>query len=222
MSARHLRASSVGQPGWFFQAYLASAFGIICLLGTSLASAQAPSEDEGLQLEVEIAPEARLQQNEEQPAEPEPEPVPVADEIETLKQQLLELNRDLLILEEELLYPASNQIAIYLSVDVGEYFQLDSVKVHIDDQLVASELYTEHQVDALLRGGVQRLYVGNLKSGEHNLTAFFIGIGPEGREFKRAADVVIDKQTSGKVYELKVIDSTPKQQPVFSIKEWQL
>lgn len=183
--------------------------------------AQDPLPQEGIELEVEIAPEAQIQAEEPEP-EPEPEPAPVADEIETLKQQLLTLNRDLLILEEELLYPANNQIALYLSVDVGEYFQLDSVKVHIDDQLIASELYTEHQIDALLRGGVQRLYVGNLKTGEHNLTAFFIGIGPEGREYKRAAEVIIDKQTSGKVYELKIIDSTSKQQPEFSIKEWQL
>ncbi len=193
----------------------------LSVLSTVMAPLSHAQEDTGVQLEVEIAPEAQLEARPE-PAQPEPEPAPVADEIETLKQQLLNLNRDLLILEEELLYPANNQIALYLSMDVGEYFQLDSVKVHIDDQLVASELYTEHQVDALFRGGVQRLYVGNLKSGDHNLTAFFIGIGPEGREYKRAVAVDIDKQTSGKVYELKIIDSTAKQQPEFSVKEWQL
>lgn len=198
-------------------ARLAFAFGVLASL---MASASHAQTDDGVQLEVEIAPEAQIEQA--APAEPEPEPEPVADEIETLKQQLLTLNRDLLILEEELLYPANNQIALYLSIDVGEYFQLDSVKVMIDDQLVASELYTEHQIDALLRGGVQRLYVGNLKTGDHELTAFFIGIGPEGREYKRAASVAIDKQTSGKVYELKIIDSSSKQQPEFSVKEWQL
>ncbi|WP_317932536.1 hypothetical protein [Halioxenophilus sp. WMMB6] len=149
-------------------------------------------------------------------------PAPVSDEIESLKQELLGLNRDLLILEEELLYPANSQLALYLSMDVGEFFQLDSVRVQLDDQMIVSELYTPHQIDALFRGGVQRLYLGNLKTGEHTLTAFFIGIGPEGREYKRAAEVTINKQTSGKVYELKIVDSTAKLQPVFEIKEWQL
>ncbi|GAB2189865.1 hypothetical protein MAH1_14730 [Sessilibacter sp. MAH1] len=147
---------------------------------------------------------------------------PVSEQIEDLKKQVLSLNRDLLILEEELLYPANSQVAVYLSMDIGEFFELDAVKVHIDDKLVASELYTDHQVDALFRGGVQRLYLGNLKTGEHRLTAFFTGIGPEGREYKRAAEVTINKETEGKVYELKIIDSTAKLQPVFEIKEWQL
>ncbi|GAA6169060.1 AraC family transcriptional regulator [Sessilibacter corallicola] len=146
----------------------------------------------------------------------------VSDQIEDLKKQVLSLNRDLLILEEELLYPANSQVAVYLSMDVGEFFELDAVKVHIDDKLVASELYTEHQVDALFRGGVQRLYLGNLKTGDHRLTAFFTGIGPQGREYKRAAEVSINKETEGKVYELKIVDSTVKLQPVFEIKEWQL
>ena len=146
----------------------------------------------------------------------------ISDEIEDLKQELLELNRDLFILEEELLYPANSQLALYLSMDVGEFFQLDSVKVQLDDKLIVSELYTDHQVDALFRGGVQRLYLGNLKTGEHTLTAFFIGIGPNEREYKRAAEIVIDKGTSGKVYELKIKDSTAKLQPVFEIKEWLL
>lgn len=146
----------------------------------------------------------------------------VGDDIENLKQELLELNRDLLILEEELLYPANSQLALYLSMDVGEFFRLDSVEVKLDGELIASQLYTDHQVDALYRGGVQRLYLGNLKTGEHTLTAFFVGIGPQEREYKRAVEISIDKQTSGKVYELKIVDSTAKLQPVFEIKEWQL
>ncbi|GLS27108.1 AraC family transcriptional regulator [Marinibactrum halimedae] len=142
--------------------------------------------------------------------------------IEDLKKEVLKLNRDLLILEEELLYPASSQLALYLSMDVGEYFELNSVKVHLDDKLVASELYTPHQTDALYRGGVQQLYLGNLKTGDHTLSAFFVGIGPEGREYKRAASVTINKETTGKVYELRIIDSGAKLQPLFDIKEWQL
>src|SRR5690606_25643556 len=68
---------------------------------------------------------------------------PTALQLESLKESVLTLNRDLLILEEELLYPASSQVAVYVSMDIGQYFDLDAIKLEINNQLVASELYTE-------------------------------------------------------------------------------
>jgi len=173
---------------------------------------------------------ARADEKTEQPAAAKPVAAPTApvadpaaplgDQVETLKQAVLDLNRDLLILEEELLFPANTQIAIFLSMDVGEFFQLDSVKVTIDNTLVASHLYTPQQADALFRGGVQRLFVGNLKSGKHEVTAVFTGIGPAGRDYKRGATITVDKTLEPKMLEMRVVDSTVKLQPVFDIKEW--
>jgi len=142
--------------------------------------------------------------------------------VESLKEAVLDLNRDLLILEEELLYPANTQIAVFVSMDVGEFFQLDAVELKIDDELVASSLYTPQQADALFRGGIQRLFVGNLKSGSHVVTAFFTGIGPEGREYKRGATMVVEKKLAPKMLELRITDSTRKLQPTFDIKEWEI
>ncbi len=147
---------------------------------------------------------------------------PLSDEIENLKKAALELNRDLLILEEELLFPANTQVTVFLSMDVGEFFRLDAVKLHIDDKLVSSHLYTPRQNDALSRGGIQRLYIGNLKNGEHELTAFFTGIGPDDREYKRGATVTIEKDDNPKMLELRIMDSTANMQPEFDFKEWQL
>jgi hypothetical protein len=156
-----------------------------------------------------------------QPADVDAE-TPLAEQVESLKETVLRLNRDLLILEEELLYPASTQLVVYLSMDVGEFFQLDSVKLKIDDQLVSSQLYSARQVNALYRGGVQRLYIGNVKTGPHEVTAFFTGKGPADRDYKRAATLTIDKNLDAKVLELKIVDSTAKMQPEFTVKEWQL
>lgn len=147
---------------------------------------------------------------------------PLTQQVEDLKQAVLNLNRDLLILEEELLFPANTQIALFLSMDVGEFFDLDSVEVKIDDDLVASHLYTPQQAQALYRGGVQRLYVGNLRNGNHEITAFFVGKGPEGRDYKRGATITINKELDPKMLELRIVDSTQKLQPVFDIKEWEL
>ena len=85
----------------------------------------------------------------------------------------MELNRDLMLLEEDLLFPASTQLAVYVSLDVGHYFALDSVKLTIDGQMVSSYLYTPKQISALARGGVQRLYLGNLKPVAMKLPRFY-------------------------------------------------
>lgn len=144
-----------------------------------------------------------------------------AASVESLKESVLTLNRDLLILEEELLYPASSQVAVYVSMDLGTFFALDAIKLEINNKLVASELYTDKQTKALFRGGVQRLYVGNLKAGEHEISAFFTGRGPQ-QDYKRGAKILITKAQEPVVLELRIVDSTAQLQPVFDIKQWQM
>lgn len=141
--------------------------------------------------------------------------------VQTLKKEVLEINRDLYVLEEELLFPANTQIAIFVSVDVGDFFDLDSVQLKLDDKVVANYLYTKREVDALHRGGVQQLYIGNVTSGEHELVAIFVGKGPNGRDYRRGADMVVEKGLGAKYLELKITDRTIKKQPEFVIKEWQ-
>lgn len=138
------------------------------------------------------------------------------DELEAVKQALVTLKRDLVILEEDLLFPASSQVAVFLSLDVGEFFQLDAVTLELDGQSVSHHLYTERQVDALMRGGVQKLYLGNVREGRHRLTAFFTGRGPGGRDYRRAASVEFDKSFEPTYIELAIRDSESKYQPEFT------
>lgn len=142
------------------------------------------------------------------------------EDIQAIKQQALELNRDLFILEEELLYPADSQVSVFLSLDVGEFFKLDAVKLSIDGEVVTNYLYTDRQFSALQRGGVHRLFLGNLKSGEHELVAVFTGFGPQGRDFRRGTQLVFDKLSGAKHLELKIVDSTASRQPDFVVREW--
>lgn len=153
----------------------------------------------------------------ETPKKPE---ASLSDQVADLKQQMIELNRDLFILEEDLLFPASTQVAVYVSLDVGEYFALDSVQLVIDDQKVSAYLYTQKEVAALKRGGIQRLYVGNLKLGEHKITALFTGVGPQKRTYKRGANYTLKKTTEPSMVELHISDSQSKNQPEFTIREW--
>ena len=143
------------------------------------------------------------------------------DRIQDVKGEVIRLNRDLMVLEEELLFPANTQIALFVSMDVGKLFLLDSVKVKLDDKDVTNYLYTPSEVQALHRGGVQRVYVGNLKAGQHQIVAFFTGQGPHDRDYKRGATVKFEKGTEPKYIELQIKDSTGKLQPEFEVKIWQ-
>jgi hypothetical protein len=149
-----------------------------------------------------------------------PQPKDIDDDLQALKKEVMQLNKQLFILEEELLYPSSTQLAVFLSLDVGKFFTLDSVELRIDDKVVTNYLYTKRELEALARGGVQRLYLGNLHTGEHELTAVFVGVGPNQRDYQRATSMKFKKGKEVKYLELKIADIEQKQQPEFQVKEW--
>jgi len=142
-------------------------------------------------------------------------------EVQGLKKDVVDLNRELFVLEEELLFPANTQVAVFLSMDVGDFFGLDAVQLKLDQKEVINYLYTPREVEALLKGGVQRLYLGNLKVGRHELVAFFTGKGPNDRDYRRGASLRFEKGIGAKYLELKINDRQRKQQPEFEIKDWE-
>ena len=143
------------------------------------------------------------------------------ENVQNLKKEVLDLNRDLFLLEEELLFPANSQVAFFISMDVGEYFELDSVNLKIDGKEVSNYLYTEREVGALVRGGVHRMHMANLKTGDHELIAVFTGAGPHTRNYRRGATLTFNKGIGAKYLELEITDRVKKQQPEFVIKEWE-
>jgi hypothetical protein len=161
------------------------------------------------------------------PAVADDVPEPAADrsaldaEVQALRRDVIDLNRDLFMLEEDLLFPASTQIAVFVSMDIGTFFALDSVQVKIDDKEVANYLYTERELDALKRGGVHRLWLGNLKAGEHEFVAYFTGQGPHERDYKRGATLAVEKGVGAKYVELKISDRVSKLQPEFVVRVWE-
>jgi hypothetical protein len=142
-------------------------------------------------------------------------------EVQGLKKDVVDLNRELFVLEEELLFPANTQVAVFVSMDVGDFFALDSVTLKIDQKEVINYLYTPREVEALLKGGVHRLYLGNLKVGKHELVAFFSGKGPNDRDYKRGATLKFEKGIGAKYLELKINDKQRRLQPEFEIKDWE-
>ena len=153
-------------------------------------------------------------------------PAPSADQaaldarVQTLKAEVIRLNRDLLVLEEELLFPAGTQVAVFISMDVGRLFDLESVQIKLDDKVISQHLYTPLEVQALHRGGVQRVFVGNLRAGTHAIDAFFTGRGPHERDYKRGTTLKFEKGTEPRYIELRIKDVLAKLQPEFEVKVW--
>jgi hypothetical protein len=160
-------------------------------------------------------------------AQAEEAPAPAAErsaldaEVQELRREVVDLNRDLFMLEEDLLFPASTQIAVFVSMDVGTFFALDSVQIKVDDKEVANYLYTEREVEALRRGGVHRIWLGNLKAGEHEVVAFFTGQGTHERDYRRGATLTVEKGVGAKYVELKISDRLRKLQPEFVVRVWE-
>jgi hypothetical protein len=142
-------------------------------------------------------------------------------DIEALKKEVLSLNRDLFILEEDLLFPSNTQFSVFLSMNAGALFSLDSIQLKIDDKNIANHLYTERELAALKRGGVQRLYIGNLPTGEHEVILIFTGVGPKGRDYRLGETVVIEKTTEPQFVEFMIADDTGKEQPQFDVRVWE-
>jgi hypothetical protein len=141
--------------------------------------------------------------------------------IQKLKEDVIDLNTQIFRLQEELLYPEDSSVVVFLSVEGGNYFALDSVKLMVGDTMVTSYLYTDREVTALKKGGIQRLYMGNIKAGEHQLAAVFTGKGSQGQDYKRAETITLNKQNGAAFIKLVVRDDPAKKQPEFVYETWQ-
>jgi len=147
------------------------------------------------------------------------EPSPAA-QAEALKQQVIELNRELYNFEQKLLHPVDTQISIFLALAPETRFSLDSIELSLDSTLISSYLYQDKELSALRKGGIQRLYVGSLADGKHKLTARFNGQGANSRYFKRKKAMKFAKKQSAKFIQLIVTEDKRTGEPLFKVKQW--
>lgn len=143
----------------------------------------------------------------------------VAGRAEALKKQVIEVNRELSRLEAETLAPVDTQIVVFLAVDEGLSFSLDSVELTLNDTLATRYLYSDREREALSRGGVQRLYMGALPEGNHEVQAVFNGRVGEDRYFRKAESLRFSKQAGARYLELRVKrNPADPRQPKFAIQ----
>lgn len=129
----------------------------------------------------------------------------IDDQVQTLKKEVIEINNELSLLEEKLLFPSTTQIAVFVSLEAGPDFRLDSLELKVDDQVVAQYIYTFRELEALLNGGVQRLHTGNLPTGNHRVAAVIRGKSAGGDPFEQTGDVAVSKDVDPKFVEMRII-----------------
>jgi len=91
------------------------------------------------------------------------------EQVQEVKSDVLSIAAELGRLEEKLLYPSNTQVAVFIALAEADAMRLDAVQVQIDGQPVARYIYSFKELDALRKGGVQRIYAGNVTTGEHRI-----------------------------------------------------
>jgi hypothetical protein len=126
------------------------------------------------------------------------------EQVQEIKSDVLGIAAELNQLEEKLLYPSNTQVAVFVSLDGGETFRLDSVEIQLDGTPVAHHLYTFKELEALQNGGVQRIYTGNVRSGGHDLQVSVIGKTGGGADFKKSEHFTVNKDVGPRIVEISL------------------
>lgn len=121
------------------------------------------------------------------------------EQIQEIKSDSLRMSAELSQLEEKLLYPSGTQVAIFVELAKGDTMRLDAVRLQIDGQLVAHYIYSAKELQALRKGGVQRIYVGNVATGDHKLDVLVDGKLEGGADFSRTGQFTFRKEVKPKM-----------------------
>ena len=106
-------------------------------------------------------------------------------QVQEIKSDVLSIASELSNLEERLLYPSNTQVAVFVAIEDDDDFRLDAVKIEIDGELATHHIYSYKELEALQKGGVQRIYTGNVPTGDHQLSVTMIGKLKNGTEFNK-------------------------------------
>lgn len=142
----------------------------------------------------------------------------IDDQVQTLKKEVIEINNELSLLEEKLLFPSTTQISVFVSLEAEPDFRLDSLELKVDGQVVAQYIYTFRELDALRKGGVQRLHTGNLPTGNHRIAAVIRGKTAGGDPFEQAGDTAVNKDVDPRFVEMRIIAAGGA--PRITFRDW--
>ena len=131
------------------------------------------------------------------------------EQVQEIKSDVLRIAAELSQLEETLLYPSNTQVSVFVSLADDETSRLDSVQIQIDGELVTHHIYSFKELEALQKGGVQRIYTGNLRTGEHRLGVSFSGKLASGEDFSGTESFSFNKDVEPKLVGITLFADGP-------------
>jgi hypothetical protein len=141
------------------------------------------------------------------------------EQVQEIKSDVLSISEELSRLEEKLLYPSGTQVAIFVALAEGDPMRLDAVRLQVDGQLVAHYIYSSKELEALRKGGVQRIYVGNVATGDHQLEVLVDGKLEGGADFSRTDHFAFRKEAKPKLVGLTLAGPNSGNTPI-ALGEW--
>src|SRR6266567_2869113 len=141
------------------------------------------------------------------------------EQIQEIKSDSLRMAAELSQLEEKLLYPSGTQVAIFVELAKSDTMRLDAVRLQIDGQLVAHYIYSAKELQALRKGGVQRIYVGNVATGDHKLDVLVDGKLEDGADFSRTGQFTFRKEVKPRLVGLTLAGPRSGNTPI-ALGEW--
>ena len=136
------------------------------------------------------------------------------EQVQEIKSDVLEIGAELGRLEEKLLYPSNTQVAVFVALAPQDVSRFDAVRIQIDGQAVAHYIYSFKELDALRRGGVQRLYVGNLPTGDHKIDVQVDGKAQGGADFSHTGQFTFSKGVEPKLVGLTLAGPESGRAPI--------
>jgi len=136
------------------------------------------------------------------------------EQTQEIKADVLSIAAELQRLEEKLLYPSDTQVAVFVALAGNEKFRLDSVEIQLGGKPVAHHLYTYKELEALQKGGVQRIYTGNIMTGEHDLQVTFLGKTAGGTDFSKTESFKVTKDVGPRIVEFTLASQS------ITLKNW--
>ena len=141
------------------------------------------------------------------------------EQVQEVKSDVLSISAELSRLEEKLLYPSGTQVAVFIALAKGDQMRLDSVRLQIDGQIVAQHIYSAKELEALRKGGVQRIYVGNVATGDHQLEVLLDAKVEGAGDFSRTEHFTFRKEVKPKLVELTMAGPRSGNTPI-ALEEW--
>jgi hypothetical protein len=130
------------------------------------------------------------------------------EQVQEIKSDVLSIAAQLNQLEEKLLYPSNTQVAVFVSLADGETFRLDAVEIQLDGKPVAHHIYTFKELEALQKGGVQRIYTGNIRTGQHDLQVAVTGKSSGGIDLRKTGQFSVEKDVGPKIVQISLAANT--------------